>query len=250
MDFSKKRFLVTGANSGIGADIALTLNYMGAEVVAIARDKDKLSKKKDQAHNPNLFHTIQRDISQFEGLDKWVLELTKKYGSFNGAVLSAGFQQTAPISSVLSAESALALFKTNYFGNLQIIKGLIDKRAKSSQNSSFVILSSNSSIKAQKGLTHYSATKGAINTAIKTIALEIAPLTYRINAVSPGFVITEMIKNWSNVYDEKYIETIKKEYPLGIGSVEQITPLVCFLLGDGSKWITGQNIVIDGGASL
>lgn len=248
--FGDKLFLVTGASSGMGAHISKTLVYLGAKVLGIGRSEEKLVKVQNSCANPQAFFPLVKDIAQNSGLDKWVLELTKQYGSVDGAVLSAGFQQTAPISSVLSVESAKHLFETNYFGNLQVIKGLIDKRAKTPKGSSFVVLSSNSSIKAQKGLTNYSATKGALNTAIKSIALEIAPQSYRINAISPGFVMTEMIKEWSKVYDEEYIKNIQKEYPLGIGTVEQITPLVCFLLSKDSAWITGQNIVIDGGASL
>lgn len=248
--FKEKTFLITGASSGMGADIALSLNAMGARIIAIARDEEKLKRKQSQCKNPNDFLIHSRNIAEFKGLDRWALDLSKQYGGCDGAVLSAGLQQIAPISSVLSVESALAIFETNYFGNLQILKGLIDKRAKSPKGASFVFLSSNSSIKAQKGLANYSATKGAINTAIRSIALEIAPMQYRINAISPGFVMTEMIESWSEVYDASYIEGIKKEYPLGLGSVEQITPLVCFLLSQSSAWITGQNIVIDGGASL
>ncbi|WP_034584056.1 SDR family NAD(P)-dependent oxidoreductase [Helicobacter pametensis] len=248
--FQNKRFLITGASSGMGAHIALSLNSMGAEILAIARNEEKLLQKQESSKFPERFHPISRDLSEIDGLDRWTIDLVKQYGCCDGAVLSAGYQQIAPISSVLSVESAISLFKTNYFGNLQVIKGLVDRRAKSTKNASFVILSSNSSVKAQKGLCNYSATKGAINTAIRSIALEIAPLSYRINAISPGFVMTEMIQEWSQVYDEEYITNITKEYPLGIGHIEQITPLVCFLLSKDSMWITGQNIVIDGGASL
>lgn len=248
--FKGKTFLITGASSGMGADIALSLNAMGARIIAIARDEEKLKAKQAQCKNPDAFLIHPRNIAEFKNLDRWTLDLNKQYGGCDGAVLSAGLQQTAPISSVLSMESALAIFETNYFGNLQILKGLIDKRGKSPKGASFVFLSSNSSIKAQKGLANYSATKSAINTAIRSIALEIAPMQYRINAISPGFVMTEMIESWSEIYDASYIEQITKEYPLGIGSVKQITPLVCFLLSSASCWITGQNIIIDGGASL
>lgn len=248
--FADKLFLITGASSGMGAHISKTLISLGAKVLGIGRSQEKLQQIQSSCINPQSFIVLPKDISQNEGLDKWVLELAKQYGSIDGAVLSAGIQQTAPISSVLSVESAKHLFETNYFGNLQVIKGLIDRRVKTPKGASFVILSSNSSVRAQKGLANYSATKGAINTAIKSIALEIAPLSYRINAISPGFVMTEMIEEWSKIYDEEYIQNIKKEYPLGIGNVEQITPLVCFLLSKDSSWITGQNIVIDGGASL
>ncbi len=247
--FSDKRFLITGASSGIGAAIALELNALGAEIVAIARDSKKLESKRDLATYKERFIPISKDISEYVSLDKWALNLAKEYGSFDGAVLSAGLQQIAPISSVLSVESATAIFNVNYFGNLQILKGLLDKRAKSVSGASFVWISSNASVKAQKGLSNYSATKAGVNAAVKSIALEIAP-KYRINAISPGFVKTEMIESWSKIYDKEYIEAMDKAYPLGIGEVGDITPLVCFLLSESSRWITGQNIIIDGGGSL
>ncbi|WP_317398405.1 SDR family oxidoreductase [Helicobacter bilis] len=247
--FSDKRFLITGASSGLGAAIALELNALGAEVIALARDSKKLESKRDLATYKERFIPISKDISEYVSLDKWALNLAKEYGSFDGAVLSAGLQQTAPISSVLSVESATAIFNVNYFGNLQILKGLLDKRAKSVSGASFVWISSNASVKAQKGLSNYSATKAGVNAAVKSIALEIAP-KYRINAISPGFVKTEMIESWSKIYDKEYIEAMDKAYPLGIGEVGDITPLVCFLLSESSRWITGQNIIIDGGGSL
>ncbi|WP_245945609.1 SDR family NAD(P)-dependent oxidoreductase [Helicobacter didelphidarum] len=247
--FEGKRFLITGGSSGMGAHIALSLNALGAEVFALGRDTQKLESKKEQAHNQDNFITITQDMSQFKGLDKTILNLAKEYGSFDGAVLSAGIQQTAPIQSVLSVESATALFDINYFGNLQVLKGLLDKRAKSNEGASFVWISSNASVKAYKGIANYSASKAAINAAVKSIALEIAP-KFRLNAISPGFVLTEMIESWKSVYNAQYIDDMDKQYPLGIGSVEKVSPLVCFLLSGDSAWITGQNIVIDGGGSL
>lgn len=247
--FSDKRFLITGASSGIGAAIALELNALGAEVIAIARDSKKLESKREKALHKERFIPISKDISEYASLDKWALNLAKEYGSFDGTVLSAGLQQIAPISSVLSVEGATAIFNVNYFGNLQILKGLLDKRAKSVSGASFVWISSNASVKAQKGLSSYSATKAGVNAAVKSIALEIAP-KYRINAISPGFVKTEMIESWSKIYDKEYIEAMDKAYPLGIGEVSDITPLVCFLLSESSRWITGQNIIVDGGGSL
>ena len=125
----------------------------------------------------------------------------------------------------------------------------IDRRAKTKEGASFVWISSNASIKANKGLSNYSASKAAVNAAVKSIALEIAP-KFRINAISPGFVKTEMIEKWSQVYDEEYIKAMAASYPLGLGQPIDITPLVCFLLSPMSRWVTGQNLVIDGGGSL
>lgn len=242
-------FLVSGASSGMGAHIALGLNALGAKVIALGRDSEKLEKKASEASDKTRFITVSKDISDFDGLDKWVLDIAKEHGPLHGAVLSAGFQQTAPISSVLSVERAKPLFGCNYFGNLQLVKGLIDRRAKTKEGASFVWISSNASIKANKGLSNYSASKAAVNAAVKSIALEIAP-KFRINAISPGFVKTEMIEKWSQVYDEEYIKAMAASYPLGLGQPLDITPLVCFLLSPMSGWITGQNLVIDGGGSL
>lgn len=197
--FVNKRFLVTGASSGIGAAVALELNALGAEVIALARDIKKLQSKKGLSLCRERFIPISKDINEFSGLDKYALSLAKEYGSFNGGVLSAGLQQIAPISSMLSVEGGIPLFNVNYFGNLQILKGLLDKRARSAQGASFVWISSIAGIKAQKGLANYSATKAVI-AATRSIALEIAP-KYRINTISPGFVMTEMIESWAQIYD-------------------------------------------------
>ena len=250
-DYFKGRiYLITGASSGMGAHIALTLNAMGAKVLAIARNEERLFAKQAQSTHPELFIPIIKDIAEIEGLDRWVLELAKTHGGLDGAVLAAGIQRIAPLAAPQSVESSLPLFQTNYFANLQILKALTDKRAKTKQNASFIAISSNSSIKAQKALAHYAATKGALNAAIASIALEIAPLGYRINAISPGFVDSEMTQSWGAIYDEAFRTQLAAQYPLGLGKIEDITPLVCFLLSDGARWITGQNIIIDGGASL
>ncbi|EGK8085206.1 SDR family oxidoreductase [Campylobacter lari] len=244
--FKNKSYVITGASSGIGAHAALVLNELGAKIIAIGRDKNKLLAQKEQAKNPNDFITISKDLSKFENLDKWTLELAKEHGGFNGAVLAAGISITLGIKSPSYIEVTQKLFNINYFGNLQILKGLTDKRAKTKENTSFIWISSTASKKPGKGLSAYGASKAAINTTIKSIALEIAPKS-RINSILPGFVNTPM------VYDElepQKIQYIDEIYPLGIGTTSNISSLICFLLSDGSSWITGQSITIDGGGGI
>ncbi|AJC86766.1 SDR family NAD(P)-dependent oxidoreductase [Campylobacter sp. RM16704] len=234
-------FLVTGASSGIGAHVALTLNKLGAKIIAIGRDENKLLAQKEQAKNSDDFITISKDLSNFENLDKWTLELAKEYGGFNGAVLAAGIVKPLGINSLYYIHNAKEIFNINYFGNLQILKGLIDRRAKCKEDASFVWISSTASKNPGKGLSSYGASKAAIDTTIKSIALEIAP-KYRINSILPGFVNTPMIQN--EIFDNSFFT---RSYPLGIGNVENISPLICFLLSSGSSWITGQEFIIDGG---
>jgi len=246
----KDIFLVTGATSGIGKGVVLSLLSQGAKVIAIGRDSKKLASLKSEAINKNNLILEEKDLSNCDGLDKWILNIVKKYGKVKGLVLSAGIQQITPISSPLSVEKSKELFEINYFSNIQLAKGFCDRRANIGKGSSVVFLSSIASIKGNMGIVGYAASKGAINSAVKSLALEVAKLGIRVNAVLPGFVKTEMILRWKEVYNKKYMEKMNNEYPLGIGKVEDITGPILFLLSDESQWITGSEIIVDGGASL
>ena len=243
-------FIVTGATSGIGKGVVVSLLDKGAKVIAIGRDAKKLISLKNEVINKNNLILEEKDLSNCSGLDKWILNIAKKYGKLKGLVLSAGIQQIIPISSALSVEKSKELFEINYFSSIQIAKGFCDRRANIGKGSSVIFLSSIASIKGNAGIVGYAASKGAINSAVKSIALEVAKLGIRVNAVLPGFVKTEMTLRWKEIYNKKYIEKINNEYPLGIGKAEDVTGPILFLLSEESKWITGSEIIVDGGASL
>lgn len=247
--FKDKNYIVTGASSGIGAHAALMLNELGAKIIAIGRDENKLLAQKEQAKNPDDFITISKDLSNFENLDKWALELAKEHGGFNGCLLSAGAVHTMPLSAPNFANFGVKLFNVNYFGNLQILKGLTDKRAKSKENSSFVWISSVTFTKPGAGLGNYAASKGAIVSAVKSFALEFAP-KYRINAICPGFITTPMVFSEKRATGVDYDTIASSLYPLGTGTTNDTSNLICFLLSDASKWMTGQSIILDGGVTL
>ncbi|MCV3458280.1 short-chain dehydrogenase/reductase [Campylobacter lari] len=247
--FKDKSYVITGASSGIGAHAALMLNELGAKVIAIGRDENKLLTQKKQAKNSDNFITISKDLSNFEYLDKWTLELAKEHGEFNGAVLAAGVVDINPITTANFAGLGVKVFNINYFGNLQILKGLADKRAKSKENSSFIWISSIAFKLPGIGIANYAASKGAIVSAVKSFALEFAP-KYRINAICPGFILTPMLDYTNSVIGKNYIDLVKDRYPLGIGTTNDTSNLICFLLSDASKWMTGQSIILDGGVTL
>jgi NAD(P)-dependent dehydrogenase (short-subunit alcohol dehydrogenase family) len=246
----KDIFLITGATSGIGKSVVLSLLNQGAKVIAIGRNSKKLILLKNETNNKNNLILEEKDLSNCGGLDKWILNIAKKYGKLKGLVLSAGIQQIMPISLSLSVEKSKELFEINYFSSMQIAKGFCDRRANIGKGSSVIFLSSIASIKGNTGIIGYAASKGAINSAVKSLALEVAKLGIRVNAVLPGFVKTEMTLRWKEIYNKKYIEKINNEYPLGIGKAEDVTGPILFLLSEESKWITGSEIIVDGGASL
>ena len=130
----------------------------------------------------------------------------------------------------LSVEKSKELFDINYFSSMQLAKGFCDRRANIGEGSSIVFLSSIASIRGSRGLVGYAASKGAINSAVKSLAVEVSPLGIRVNAVLPGFVVTEMTKSWSKIYTEEFIEDLDGTYPLGIGTVENVVQPIIFLL--------------------
>ena len=104
--------------------------------------------------------------------------------------------------------------------------------------------------KTYYGATSYSASKGAISSVIKVMALEMATKKIRVNSVCPGMVMTEMVDNLEAISSNQLKKDEKENYPLGYGTPEQVANAIVFLLSDASSWITGTNLVIDGGASI
>ena len=121
-------FIVTGATSGIGKGVVISLLKEGASVIAIGRSLEKLNLLRDETSDGKSLFLEEKDLSSCDGLDKWVLSISKQYGKLKGLVLSAGIQQITPISSVLSVEKSKELFEINYFSNIQLAKGFCDRR--------------------------------------------------------------------------------------------------------------------------
>ncbi|MBU0574115.1 MAG: SDR family oxidoreductase [Candidatus Margulisbacteria bacterium] len=235
-------YLVTGASSGIGRAIASKIIELGGSVIAVARREEKLNELGAVSEVIDL-------SAKVDDLSSWMLDLAKKHGKIKGLALSAGVQETVPLRAT-NLSKARQLFELNYFANLALAKGFCDKRVNAGRGSSMVFISSNAAISGMPGLVNYSASKGALDAAVRAMAAELARDGIRVNSVLPGFVRTEMTEKWGSMNGPTYFEEMDKKYPLGIGRPEQLSGVACFLLSDSAGWITGQNIVVDGGGSL
>jgi len=244
-----KLILVTGVSSGLGFQIANDLLALGFSVLGVSRSQSDKVKKLQEYYSENFFFEPLDLIEDIDAIPKWIIGQAKQKGEFAGLVHSAGVQQILPLQ-INTYKNMLDVFNLNVFSALSLARGIADKRVMSEKGGSIVFISSVASQTGQPGLVNYSASKAALNGAMRAMAKELAPRNIRVNSVLPGFVMTEMIEKWKDVYDAAYIEKMDVQYPLGIGRPKDVSNMVCFLLDKKSSWITGGEFDVNGGVRL
>lgn len=235
-----KTILVTGASSGIGAETSIKVAEMGANVILSARNKKRLKETFSKLPKGN-HQIIPADLTNSEDLRV----LIKNIKGIDGIVHSSGIVRPFPIKFI-GIKQINEMFDINYQGPVLLTSQLF--RAKKINNgASLVFMSSISSQFPHKGGALYSGAKAAINTYSKTIALEYAIKNIRSNVINAAMVKTPIFDEAEKAITKKIMDKHGERYPLGFGSPEDIANAIIFLLSDGSKWITGTEIKMDGG---
>lgn len=238
---SEQRFIVTGASSGIGEGVALLLNELGATVIGIGRNQERLEGMKAKAKHPENVFLEQKDlVEDIPGLPAYVKALKDKYGKFHGLAYCAGIGTLMPLQ-VLEMKNMLDMFSVNYFAPLFFTKGFADRRVNVGRGASIVAIASIGGIVAEKGQIAYAGTKAGLAASFKSIARELVSQGIRVNCVSPGMVDTPM----TAMSNEEYLAQARASYSLGFAEVVDVANMVVFLLSAQSKWISGQNYIMD-----
>lgn len=241
-----KVIIVTGASSGIGAQCAIDCSNMGAKVILVARNVERLRQTMNQMEGEGHL-LLPFDLSSSEGLKETISEVVGKVGKINGVVNCAGMSSVTPLKFV-NDEMLDQFFRTNVYSALNLSKevsrvGNYDKE----KGCSIILFSSIMGLVGDKCKTVYSATKGALIAAARSMACELAKKRIRVNVVSPGAIETPINAKLTHMTDPVLRKELEDKHLLGLGDCSDISNACIYLLSEASKWVTGQNLVVDGG---
>lgn len=235
--------LVTGSSSGLGKEVALTLANQGFKVVVNGTSEEKLSYFEKFKN----IYVWRCDLKNHTDIASSLRDFLAHYQiQIDYFVHSAGIDGMCPIRS-LQHDSYEKLFAVNFFSAVEIVKTLASRKTNDAALKSAVLISSNASGFGARGMSMYVASKAALDSFMRTAAIEFAP-RIRFNSVLPGAVRTDMTdKIFEN---EEIVAKLLSAYPMGAGKPSDVASLVIFLLSDAASWINGQQIVVDGGRSI
>jgi NAD(P)-dependent dehydrogenase (short-subunit alcohol dehydrogenase family) len=234
--------LITGASSGFGRSIAQKL-APSRRLVLVGRSAEKLEAVRRTCEAPERHFFWVRDLSQLHGIGEELASLLAARDiGIDHFIHSAG---VPCIQLARASEMALVtrVFNVNLFSAMEIIRPLAQKKVNKGALRSITFISSIATRVGASGYSAYAASKGAVNAMSLSLAVELAPAV-RVNAVLPGIIETKMTKEYFTNPD------FVAFYPLGLGRPEDVADAVEFLASDRARWITGQEIVVDGGRSV
>ncbi len=244
-NLKNKIAVITGGNSGIGYATAKELKAQGATVIITGRRPDAVAKAADELGVTGFV----ADQAIVWDTEKLANEIKKAFGKIDILFINAGIAGTAPIEQATETlfDSIINInFRGAYFILSKFIPLLND-------GASVVFLSSNTASMNGANSSIYSSGKAALNAVMRIAALELAPRGIRVNAVSPGPTQTEILNKLGldeatrKGLDGWMIERIPLKK---LGTAEDVAQMVAYFCGDAAKFITGAEVVMDGGMSL
>jgi NAD(P)-dependent dehydrogenase (short-subunit alcohol dehydrogenase family) len=242
-----KSILITGASSGIGRACAVRCAELGARVALVARREDKLHETAD-AMTGDGHQLFPSDITQLDQLETLSQKMVDAMGPVSGFVHAAGISTRLPLKS-LRPEHWQESFTINATSAFELTRHLQRRGRFPEGGASHVYIGSVMASLGQPAKAAYCASKAALLNGARALALELAPRKIRVNVVSPGAVRTDMYESLRDTLPADAHEQVVKSHPLGIGEPGDVASAVAFLISDHARWITGANLMVDGGYS-
>ena len=241
-----RTILVTGASSGIGQGIAIECSKLGASVFITARNEERLRDTYKQL-DTSIEQQHQMQICDLTD-EKSVEFLAKSLPQIDGLVNCAGIFQPL-LFKFVHTEQLHSIMESNYYSAALLTRAVFSLK-KINKNGSIVFISSVNGTKiTYPGSALYASSKAALCGLSKALAVECAVRGIRSNTITPGMVDTHILD--SGTITNEQLDEDRKKYPLGrYGKVEDIAHAAAYLLSDASCWMTGTDLLIDGGYTL
>lgn len=242
-----KNIVITGASSGIGKQCAVSCSEMGANIILIGRNEERL---KDTFNclekGDHLYHVL--DVTRYEEVENVIETSVRKIGRISGLIHSAGKEQTIPFN-MMKPSIYEDLYAVNVIAGLEFAR-VISKKKYVNHSASIIFIASVMGSFGEPALSAYCSTKGAIISATKSLALELASKQIRVNCVSPGLIgDTVMGNDMIDAFSDKIKQEQLSLHPLGFGKMIDVANACIYLVSDASQWVTGTNLIVDGGYS-
>lgn len=247
-DLTGRTAIVTGGGSGIGRACALALAEAGAAVLVVGRRMEKLEETRAAVRaTGGVCEAFSADLTREENCRTMVEVCQSRLGRVDILINSAGSRgASGDLEKELTAENLRATFAADFDSTFFATRYAWPVMA-ANGGGTIINIASLAALSA-RGPVVYSAAKGAVRSFSRSMAKRLGPQGIRVNTIYPGFVITEMTQG---VLDDPDLKArFEKESPLGlIGRAEDIAACALYLAGDAARFVTGQEFVVDGGAT-
>lgn len=242
----KKYVLITGASSGIGNNIAVQLSER-YNLIINGRNNETLNEVLSNCTNPEIHIKWIYDLKDTDNIESAFRFFIEQHNiSVSIFIHCAGYLKMLPLRRITKSHLNETM-NVNFNSAVLLVKQLISKKINGTCLNNIVFISSTASIMGAKAFNVYSGSKGALDALMRSLAVELAP-NVRVNSVLPGGIQTKMTQEMFD--DVDLLKRMSVDYPLGLGEPNDIFTMVEFLISEKSKWITGQQFIVDGGRSI